>query len=100
MKILLAMNLPYSRWSGGANRANRYLLEGLAARGHTTAVIVPLLAAPATETEQDVLKRLADEKIVVERSASVLMYTMTGVRVHSVRSRANLRAYLRDQVRA
>ena len=44
MKILMAMNVPYTRWHGGANRSNRALLEGLAARGHTVAVVTPQLA--------------------------------------------------------
>ena len=32
MKILLTMNLPYTRVYGGANRSNRSLAEALAAK--------------------------------------------------------------------
>lgn len=44
MKILLAQNSPYTGAYGGANKANRYIVEALAARGHECAVIAPAMA--------------------------------------------------------
>jgi glycosyltransferase involved in cell wall biosynthesis len=96
MKILLTMNLPYTRWSGGANRANRHLLEALAARGHDPTAIVPLLGAPSRESEEDAIIRLTSEATAIDHDRAVLRYSLDGVRVHAVRERKNLRAYLDD----
>ena len=52
MKILLTMNLPYTRAYGGANRSNRALAEALAARHHSVCVVVPALAAVSSITHQ------------------------------------------------
>lgn len=41
MRILLTMNLPYDPPLGGANKANRAVVEMLASRGHSVRVVVP-----------------------------------------------------------
>jgi len=56
MKILLTMNLPYTRVYGGANRSNRSLVEALAARRHSICVVVPALAATSSITHQALLE--------------------------------------------
>lgn len=100
MNILLTMNLPYSRWSGGANRANRFMLEALAARGHATTAVVPLLPAPPRQSEQEVLDALAAEGVAARVTDASVTYTMAGVQVHAVRRRETLREQLRAKIEA
>ena len=71
MKILLTMNLPYTRVYGGANRSNRSLAEALAARHHSLRVVVPALAALSPITHQQLLEELAAEGIRVSCNGEI-----------------------------
>jgi amino acid adenylation domain-containing protein len=50
MRLLMAMNVPYTRSHGGANRSNRGLIEALVRRGHECWVLSPALAQPSAIT--------------------------------------------------
>jgi amino acid adenylation domain-containing protein len=97
MKILLTMNLPYTRAHGGTNRSNRSLAEGLAERGHTVRVVVPALAMPSRITVEELVEGLVADGVPVRREGVALVFTLGGVEVHAVTEPARLRAYLVEQ---
>ena len=98
MKLLLTMNLPYTRVSGGTNRSNRCLAEHLAER-HTVRVVVPALAVPSPINHEQFVAELAAEGISVRSDGAVDIFTLNGVEVHCVVKAESLRAYLVEQIR-
>ena len=99
MKILLTMNLPYTRVYGGANRSNRSLAEALAGRHHSLRVVVPALAALSPITHQQLLEELAAEGIGVSGNGEIDVFNLNGVNVHAVVDPSRLYGYLTQQIR-
>ena len=99
MKILLTMNLPYTRVYGGANRSNRSLAEALAGRNHSLRVVVPALAALSPITRQQLLEELAAEGIRVSGNGEIDVFNLNGVNVHAVVDPSRLHGYLAQQIR-
>jgi len=99
MKILLTMNLPYTRVYGGANRSNRSLVEALAARRHSICVVVPALAATSSITHQALLEELMSEGIDVSCNGDIDRFNLEGVDVHAVIDPSRLCSYLAEQIR-
>ncbi len=97
MKLLLTMNLPYTRVSGGTNRSNRCLAEHLAER-HNVRVVVPALAVPSPITHEQFVAELVAEGISVQSDGAVDIFTLNGVEVHCVVKAESLRAYLVEQI--
>ena len=79
MKLLLTMNVPYTRAHGGANRSNRGLCAGLARSGHKVRAIVPALATPTTITLDQLRADLAADGVVVDSRSGVDVFTVDGV---------------------
>ncbi|MFX3636543.1 MAG: glycosyltransferase family 4 protein [Candidatus Pristimantibacillus sp.] len=86
MKILLVQSMEYLYPWGGAHKANRILMEGLADRGHECRVVTPALSIPGYDEyiaekrqtdEFEVLEDLPDELFVV-RKKEVIAYTVKG----------------------
>ncbi len=98
MKLLLTMNLPYTRVSGGTNRSNRYLAEHLAER-HSVRVVVPALAVPSPINHEQFVAELVGEGIGVHSDGAVDIFTLNRVEVHCVEKAESLRAYLVEQIR-
>ena len=99
MKILLTMNLPYTRVYGGANRSNRCLAEALAAKHHSVRVVVPALAALSPITHQQLLEELASEGIRVSCNGEIDHFNLNDVGVHAVIEPSRLCSYLAEQIR-
>jgi glycosyltransferase involved in cell wall biosynthesis len=99
MKILLTMNLPFTRVYGGANRSNRSLAEALAARHHSLCVVVPALAALSPITHEQLLEELASEGIRVTPNGGIDVFNLNGVEVHGVIEPSRLCGYLAEQIR-
>ncbi len=99
MKILLTMNLPYTRVYGGANRSNRSLAEALAARQHSLCLVVPALATPSSLSHPQLLEELAAEGIRVSSDGEIDVFNLNGVEVHAVVEPARLCTYLVKQIR-
>lgn len=95
MRILMTMNVPYTRFEGGANRSNRHLLEGLAARGHRVAVVTPALAAPSSITHDQWRADLARRGVAVAADGAADRLVLNGVEVTAVREQRDMRAELR-----
>jgi len=106
MKILLTMNLPWFPAVGGANKCNRALAEGLAARGHRVVAVVAGLAVPSPWTLGEVRAALARQGIAVETNAGTGVDTFLsgglsgGVAVHAVADPARLRGVLEECLHA
>ncbi|HEX8472730.1 MAG TPA: amino acid adenylation domain-containing protein, partial [Pyrinomonadaceae bacterium] len=98
MKILLTMNLPYLPIYGGANKINRTIAEGLAARGHTVEVVVPALGVPSRVTHAEFIAEVKAEGIEVVSDGKVDSFHLRGVTVHAVREPTQLRTSLIERV--
>jgi amino acid adenylation domain-containing protein/FkbM family methyltransferase len=98
MRLLLTMNLPYTRAHGGTNRSNRGLAAALAARGHQVDVVVPALASPSPITHPELIAQLAAEGIDVRHDDGVDHMRIDGVDVHAVVDPARLRGVLGEQI--
>jgi glycosyltransferase involved in cell wall biosynthesis len=99
MKILMTMNLPYTRVYGGANRSNRGLAEALAARDHSFRVVAPAIAALSPITEQQFLEELESEGIGVASNGEIARFNLNGVDVRAVIDPSRLCSYLAEQMR-
>jgi len=99
MKILLTMNLPYTRAHGGANRSNRKLCEELATRGHDVHVVGPALATPSPISHKQFVKNLVAEGLEPNMNdVEVTTFRSRGVQAHAVTNQSRLRSYLADQI--
>jgi amino acid adenylation domain-containing protein len=91
MRILTVMNVPYTRASGGANRSNRSLLEGLAGRGHEVTVVTPALASPSPITYDEWRAELGASGVQIEFGADADRFRLRGVDVVAVRDPRRMR---------
>lgn len=98
MKLALAMNVPYTRVTGGANRSNRALLEALAAKGHEVHVITPALAVPSTITHEEFIADLEAEGISIQSIGGVDRFNLNGVEVYALAEQSQLRGYLMEKL--
>lgn len=83
MKILLTMNLPYTRSHGGTNRSNRALAEGLQRAGHEVHVVVPALPTPATQSHAEWIADLQASGIEVVTAGRLDLMRIRGVSVRA-----------------
>jgi tyrocidine synthetase III len=91
MKILLTMNLPYTRIFGGANKSNKSLAEEFAKKGHEVLVVAPALATPSHITHDELLKELQQAGCVVIQEDGCYVFTIEGVKIHAVMNASQLR---------
>ena len=98
MKLLLTMNIPYTRVSGGANKSNRSLAEELASRHHCVRVVVPALTASSLLTHEEFLEELVGQGISVNSNGGIDVFSLNGVEVHAVVDPSQLRSHLEDQI--
>ena len=95
MRLLMTMNVPYTRSHGGANRSNRGLIEGLARRGHEAFVVAPALAQPSPISYEEWIEELAGLGIAVTpQDEDTVAFTWGGVRVFAVRQPGRVRGVL------
>jgi hypothetical protein len=99
MKIVMGMNVPYTRSHGGANRSNRALLEGLAARGHEVTVVTPALSSPSSMTYEQWHAQMTASGIALGRDGGLDILRLHGVSVLAIREQGQVRPVLHDAVR-
>ncbi len=101
MKILLIQNLTYVPTHGGANKANRCLVEGLTERNHLCRVIAP--ASDARDHQPSHLRFLDEVTVrglrVAYSSSELVVFRHKGVEVHAIADASRLRAYVAEQIR-
>lgn len=85
MNFLLIQPLDYLFVSGGAHKANRFLMEGLAQRGHKCIVLYPLEENREKNGKEKLLNQLEQRQIqVVDAShPDMVHYHMNGVDVYA-----------------
>lgn len=97
VRILLAQNTVYYPSLGGANKANRGLMQALAARNHSCSVV-----APASLSTKDSIGRVGRTNAAASRrqqDEGVTAFDIDGVRVHAVLDRSGLRREVVEQQR-
>ncbi|HVR07010.1 MAG TPA: amino acid adenylation domain-containing protein, partial [Thermoanaerobaculia bacterium] len=98
MQLLLIQLLDYRFPFGGAHKANRLLMEALAARGHVCQVVAPgyEAAMPRADERERLLADLGAAGIaVVEQGEDVVVYRQNGVLVHAIVAEFSLVNYTR-----
>jgi glycosyltransferase involved in cell wall biosynthesis len=99
MKILLVQNMVYVPTLGGANKANRLLLEGLAGKGHECHVVAPALGAKVSlASREQFLGELAARSIVFTARDGVDIFRQCEVEVHAVTDSTRLRRQVIEHV--
>ncbi|MBA3768660.1 MAG: hypothetical protein H0W99_17115, partial [Acidobacteria bacterium] len=101
MKILLAQNMIYVPTHGGASKANRLLLEGLAAKGHSCRVVAPAFGTQVSvKTHEQFLAGLDARGIrLISASSEVAVFKYNGVEVHAVTNSSRLHDHVDSQLR-
>jgi amino acid adenylation domain-containing protein len=94
------MNVPYFPAYGGANKSNRFLLEGLVERGHSVLAVVPSQGTPPAMTGAQLLDQLHSDGIKVHAGESVHSFRMNGVQIRAVTRASKMRAHLVDYIGA
>src|SRR6185295_2358442 len=99
MKILLVQSLAYIPSFGGANKANRVLIEGLALRGHDCRVVAAATPDLQPQAQTQLRAELAARGIPVTFSSpSKLIFHNHGVEVHAATDGFHLRSELKEQM--
>ncbi len=99
MKILLVQNLAYIPSFGGANKVNRFLIEGLAQRGHECRVVAAATPDAHAQPQKQLRAELATRAIPVSFSSpSILVFYNHGVEVHAATDGFHLRSELKQQM--
>jgi tyrocidine synthetase III len=91
MKILLTMNLPYTRIFGGANKSNKSLAEEFAKKGHEVWVVAPALATPSHITIDELVEELKQSSYQVALEDGCYVFQMENVKVLAVINTSQLR---------
>lgn len=98
MKVLLTMNLPFTRRYGGANKSNRILAQELAIIGHEIIAVTPALAVPSDFTLEELLEDLRSEGLEVVDNPREYVYNIDGVKVIAVKEPEDLSNTLKEKV--
>lgn len=94
MKILLLQRMIYVPTFGGANKANRLLVEGLAGKGHECRVIAPGTGSHGPLTPEEFLRELHQRGLAIARFApDRAVFQCRNVEVHAVLETPKIHAY-------
>lgn len=97
-KIILTMNLPYTRSDGGANKSNRILAESFVELGYQVEVITPALAVPSDITIEQLNQNLVSQGVEVEDVGDALHFQLNGVGVNAIKQPEELRFSLKQKI--
>ncbi len=101
MRILLLQNMIYLPSHGGANKANRLLLEGLAASGHACRAVAPLIGSHGPRTREALVQEFARRgaRLQTEASGAALAFEHGGVEVRAVQDKSAFGSFAVEQIR-
>ncbi len=100
MKILLVQNSTYIPTYGGANKANRLILERLAAHQHNCRAVAAAWGLQGGGGESQFRRELAQRGInVTHLSSQAIVFGHHGVEVHAVEDVYQFRAYAANQIK-
>ena len=99
MKILLTMNLPYTRVHGGANKSNKSMLEDFAKTGYEVKVVTPALATPSSITIEELLADLNSREIKFDDKNEYYLIYINNVEVLAVKDDKNLKKVLEAEIK-
>src|SRR5581483_8902016 len=85
---------------GGANKGNKLLVEGLAARNHQCLVVAPAFGSHGPQTREAFLAMLAERQLPAPSfTPPALAFSCNGVEIHAVENRSALAAYAAVQIK-
>lgn len=84
LNLVLATNVPYTRFHGGANRSNKALAEALAARGHRISVVTPALSSPPQETLEEWRSARRAEGLELTSTPEGYSFDLNGVSIRAI----------------
>jgi len=99
MRILQAQNSLYFPSYGGADKANRILLEAMARNGHSCRVVSCFNSRAGFADAMQYLQWLQERSIrIFSCEENVIRFFLNGVEVHSILNRSRARSYLVKQI--
>jgi hypothetical protein len=99
VKILLLQNMLYVPALGGANKANRLLLEALTEKGHICRVVAPAFAVHGLATSEEFLESLRARNLsIIDTSDTACIFRCHNVEVHAVFNNSRLHIYSAEQI--
>ncbi|MDP4143058.1 MAG: glycosyltransferase [Bacillota bacterium] len=99
MNILLIQSTGYLYKWGGAHKANRILMEGLAAKGHNCKVIVPL--TDIFDNKEQFYSTLSDFNVeVIENNNFMVHFRSKGVEVYTITEGFNIFPFIKNTIEA
>lgn len=84
---------------GGANKATRILMEGLADRNHLCRVVVPSTGRYGPKTQAEFFDELVAREMSFTPSSDVTVFQCNGVEIHAVTEISQLHTYAVRQIR-
>jgi glycosyltransferase involved in cell wall biosynthesis len=100
MKILLLQRMIYVPTFGGANKANRLLMEGFVERGHCCRVIATAMGSHGPQTEESFGQTLRTRGLNTLRfNSEAVVFEQKGVQVHAVLSPAAIHRYAENEIK-
>lgn len=99
MRVLLVQNMLYVPIRGGANKANRTLMEGLAKKKHCCRAVVPATAGHNAGGRAGFLGELTARKIPFEIFSDYIAFKCNEVEVHAVTEKSRLHSHAAGQIR-
>ncbi|HEX5714779.1 MAG TPA: amino acid adenylation domain-containing protein, partial [Thermoanaerobaculia bacterium] len=100
MKLLMLQNMIWIPAIGGANKASRRLLEGLAARGHECRVVTLGTGSHGSGSREQLLTELRSRGIEpVPEASEVDVFRLAGVQVHAVSETKRIHSEAARQIR-
>ncbi|HEX3023204.1 MAG TPA: hypothetical protein VHP81_12525, partial [Lachnospiraceae bacterium] len=97
MRILLVQSLEYLYSWGGAHKANRILMEGLAKRGHECCVVAPEIFMPDYEVYFTEMLRNGEFELI-EDSSKLTCIRKKGVLAYSVKGDFTIYSFLKRMI--
>lgn len=98
MRILLSMNLPFTKIDGGAIKSNRALAMELVRRGHQMCAVTPAISATNEITHNEYLDNLRVTGMNVETVNGVYRFCFEGVDVNAVVDQESLHHILKSKI--
>lgn len=99
MKILLVQSMGYLYPWAGANKANRFMMEWMAERGHECRVINPLLSPPGFNENEYIKNKVASNEMeLLESTDNMTHIRVKGVEAYTIMNEFRIISFVRNMI--